>query len=71
MRSYLIDHEADFKESLEQFERNCTKGPSVGMLNVPEGISHDVSLLYRWTYQVIICISNGLLLGTTVKFVLS
>ena len=53
MRSYLIDHENDFKKSLEEFSRPQTRNSIFKTPSGSGGPSHDVSLLYRWTYQVI------------------
>ena len=55
LRSYLIDHETEFKKSLEYFENNRCLDP----LATPHGgvTANDLIWLYRWTYQVIL--QNG------------
>ena len=52
MRSYLIDHEIEFKKSLEYFENNRCLDPHAA----PHGgvTTNDIIWLYRWTYQVIL-----------------
>ena len=55
MRSYLIDHETEFKKSLENFERHNVGGIIEGITKTSGGVASDVSLLYRWTYQVLFC----------------
>ena len=53
MRSYLIDHETEFKNSLGNFERHNVRGIIEGIAKTSGGVGCDVSLLYRWTYQVL------------------
>ena len=51
LRSYLIDHESEFRRSLEFYENNKFLDPLPSSA-VSSGIPHDIPLLYRWTYQV-------------------
>ena len=52
LRSYLIDHEKEFKTSLKYYhEKGCT----VESIDPEEIVVHDVRLLCIWACQVDYC----------------
>ena len=49
LRSYLIDHEKEFKTSLKYYhEHGCMTEPSISTV----AIAHDIRLLCLWACQV-------------------
>ena len=59
LRSFLIDHRQEFEKSLEYYEKNNFLELLLSFQT--SGVSHDVSLLYRWLYQVIFILFSSVI----------